>query len=136
MVDGAGDLVIRYKEDGQPVEIVYPEEGECSLAGSPSGVFKAAPAPNAARLFQNWMHSREADKALVDRAVRIRRIARPWRSPASAVADIKLMKEDRTVEKIGDEINALRADFQGVMRLTAELCHAPRRRGPSPRRLQ
>ena len=27
MVDGAGYLVIRYKEAGQPVEIVYPQEG-------------------------------------------------------------------------------------------------------------
>ena len=27
MVDGAGYLVIRYKEAGQPVDIVYPEEG-------------------------------------------------------------------------------------------------------------
>src|SRR3979490_1194317 len=65
MVDGAGYLVIRYKEDGQPVEIVYPEEGT-PLAGSPSAVFKAAPNPNAARLFQNWMHSREAQQILVD----------------------------------------------------------------------
>jgi len=47
MVDGAGYLVIRYKEAGQPVEIVYPEEGT-PLATSPSAVFKAAPNPNAA----------------------------------------------------------------------------------------
>ena len=62
MVDGAGYLVIRYKEEGQPVEIVYPEEGT-PLATGPSAVFKAAPNPNAARLFQNWMHSREAPAA-------------------------------------------------------------------------
>ena len=65
MVDGAGYLVIRYKEEGQPVEIVYPAEGT-PLATGPSAVFKAAPNPNAARLFQNWMHSREAQQILVD----------------------------------------------------------------------
>src|SRR5882672_11095253 len=66
MVDGAGYLVIRYKEDGQPLEIVYPEEGT-PLAASPSAVFKGAPNPNAARLFQNWMHSCEAQQIVVDR---------------------------------------------------------------------
>ena len=65
MVDGAGYLVIRYKEEGQPVEIVYPEEGT-PLATGPSVVFKGAPNPNAARLFQNWMHCREAQQFLVD----------------------------------------------------------------------
>ena len=34
MADGAGYLVIRYKEEGQPVEIVYPEEGT-PIAGRP-----------------------------------------------------------------------------------------------------
>ena len=55
MVDGAGYLVIRDKEAGQPVEVVYPAEGTPLVTG-PSAVFKAAPNPNAARLFQNWMH--------------------------------------------------------------------------------
>ena len=74
MVDGAGYLVIRYKEDGQPVDIIYPEEGT-PLATGPSAVFKAAPNPNAARLFQNWMHSREAQQFLVD-----------WRAPVFAAS--------------------------------------------------
>ena len=82
MVDGAGYLVIRYKEEGSPVEIVYPEEGT-PLATGPSVVFKGAPNPNAARLFQNWMHSREAP-AVPGRlgAAVFARTARPWRSRA------------------------------------------------------
>src|SRR4029079_10089575 len=64
MIDGAGYLVIRNKEQGQPVEIVYPAEGT-PLATGPSSVFKAAPNPNAARLFQNWMHSREAQQLIL-----------------------------------------------------------------------
>jgi iron(III) transport system substrate-binding protein len=36
MVDGAGYLVIRYKEAGQPVEIVYPEEGTPLATGQAS----------------------------------------------------------------------------------------------------
>jgi iron(III) transport system substrate-binding protein len=105
MVDGAGYLVIRYKEEGQPVEIVYPEEGT-PLAGSPSAVFKAAPNPNAARLFQNWMHSREAQQLLVDWARQYSPHRQTVEKPGiRKLADIKLMKEDpESVEKMGDEI--------------------------------
>jgi iron(III) transport system substrate-binding protein len=94
MVDGAGYLVIRYKEEGSPVEIVYPEEGT-PLATSPSVLFKNAPNPNAARLFQNWMHSREAQQYLVDWARQYSAHAETKEKPSvRALRDIKLMKED------------------------------------------
>jgi iron(III) transport system substrate-binding protein len=94
MVDGAGYLVIRNKEAGQPVEIVYPEEGT-PLATGPSAVFKAAPNPNAARLFQNWMHSREAQQLIVSDACQYSPHAQTMEKPGMRkLADIKLMKED------------------------------------------
>src|ERR1041384_6710356 len=63
MIDGAGYLVIRDKEAGKPVDVIYPAEGT-PVATSPSCVFKAAPNPNAARLFFNWMHGREGQQLL------------------------------------------------------------------------
>jgi iron(III) transport system substrate-binding protein len=94
MVDGAGYLVIRNKEAGQPVDIIYPEEGT-PLATSPSAVFKAAPNPNAARLFQNWMHSREGQQLVVDDARQYSPHAQTVEKPGiRKLADIKLMKED------------------------------------------
>lgn len=94
MVDGAGYLVIRYKEAGQPVEIVYPEEGT-PLATGPSAVFKGAPNPNAARLFQNWMHSREAQQLIVDDARQYSPHSQTVEKPGiRKLADINLMKED------------------------------------------
>ena len=94
MVDGAGYLVIRNKEAGQPVEIVYPEEGT-PLAGGPSVVFKAAPNPNAARLFQNWMHSREGQQMIVNDARQYSAHSQVEEKPGvRKLADIKLMKED------------------------------------------
>jgi iron(III) transport system substrate-binding protein len=94
MADGAGYLVIRYKEEGQPVEIVYPTEGT-PLAQGPSAVFRAAPNPNAAKLFYNWMHSREAQQFLVDWARQYsphnQTVEKPGVRP---LKDIKLMKED------------------------------------------
>ncbi len=94
MVDGAGYLVIRDKEAGRPVDIVYPEEGT-PLATSPSAVFKAAPNPNAARLFQSWMHSREGQQLLVDVARQYSPHPETIEKPGiRKLADIKLMKED------------------------------------------
>jgi iron(III) transport system substrate-binding protein len=105
MVDGAGYLVIRFKEAGQPVEIIYPEEGT-PLATGPSAVFKGAPHPNAARLFQNWMHSREAQQVLVDWARQYSPHKQTVEKPGiRKISEIKLMKEDpESVEKLGDEI--------------------------------
>jgi iron(III) transport system substrate-binding protein len=105
MVDGAGYLVVRNKEAGQPVEIVYPEEGT-PLATGPSAVLKAAPNPNAARLFQNWMHSREAQQVLVDWARQYSPHKQTVEKPGiRKLSDIKLMKEDpEGVEKTAEEI--------------------------------
>jgi iron(III) transport system substrate-binding protein len=105
MVDGAGYFIIRFKEAGQPVEIVYPTEGT-PLASGPSAVFKAAPNPNAARLFQNWMHSREAQQMLVDVARQYSAHGQTVEKPGvRPLKDIKLMKEDPAgVEKNADAI--------------------------------
>jgi iron(III) transport system substrate-binding protein len=107
MVDGAGYLVIRLKEDGQPVEVVYPQEGT-PVATSPSAVFKSAPNPNAARLFQNWMHSREAQQVLVDWARQYSPHAQTVEKPGvRPLKEIKLMKEEpEATEKASEEIKA------------------------------
>jgi iron(III) transport system substrate-binding protein len=105
MADGAGYLVIRNKEAGQPVEVVYPTEGT-PLATSPSAVFKDAPNPNAARLFQNWMHGREGQQILVDWARQYSPHKQTVEKPGvRKLSDVKLMKEDAEgVEKMGEEI--------------------------------
>jgi iron(III) transport system substrate-binding protein len=112
MVDGAGYLVIRYKEEGQPVEIVYPEEGT-PLAAGPSAVFNAAPNPNAARLFQNWMHSREAQQQIVDDACQYSAHRQTVDKPGiRKLSDIRLMKEDpEGVEKNAEEIKRRYAEI-------------------------
>jgi iron(III) transport system substrate-binding protein len=105
MFDGAGYLVIQYKERGDPVEVVYPTEGT-PVATSPSAVFKAAPNPNAARLFQNWMHSREGQQIVTDFARQYSAHKQVVEKPGvRKLADIKLMKEDvEGVEKGAEEI--------------------------------
>jgi len=115
MIDGAGYLVIQAKEKGEPVEIAYPAEGT-PLATSPSALFKAAPNPNAARLFYNWLHGREAQQILVDVARQYSPHAQTVEKPGvRRLADIKLMKEDpEGVEKTGEEVKARYAKIFGV----------------------
>jgi iron(III) transport system substrate-binding protein len=105
MIDGASYLVIRGKEAGKPVDIVYPSEGT-PVATSPSAVMKGAPNPNGARLFQNWMHSREGQQLLVDYARQYSPHAQTVEKPGvRPLAQIKLMAEDAEgVEKASDEI--------------------------------
>jgi iron(III) transport system substrate-binding protein len=47
------------------VEVVYAGEGT-PLIIAPSAVFKAAPSPNAARLFQSFLFSVEVQQGLID----------------------------------------------------------------------
>jgi iron(III) transport system substrate-binding protein len=105
MIDGAGYLVIRDKEAGKPVDVIYPAEGT-PVATAPSAVFKAAPNPNAARLFYSWMHGREGQQILVDWARQYSPHKQTVEKPGvRKLADIKLMKEDpEGVEKAADEI--------------------------------
>jgi iron(III) transport system substrate-binding protein len=105
MIDGAGYLVIRNKEAGQPVDVIYPSEGT-PVATSPSVVFKAAPNPNAARLFFSWMHGREGQQLLIDYARQYSAHKQAVEKPGvRKLSDIKLMKEDPAgVEKGAEEV--------------------------------
>ena len=107
MVDGADYIALLEKDKGAPIEVVYPAEG-APLINSPNAVFKAAPNPNAARLFQNWMYSGEGQQTLVDLSAQYvphgQTKPHPGRRPLS---EIKSMKDDpATVLTQADEIKA------------------------------
>jgi iron(III) transport system substrate-binding protein len=107
MADGNEYNIFQMKEAGRPVEPVYATEGSPLIIG-PNGVFKAAPHPNAARLFQSFSLSREAQQLIVDvgglRSVHSQAQDKPGRRP---LKDIKTMKDDAAaVEKEGEAIKA------------------------------
>ena len=107
MADGNEYNLFLLKESGQPVEIVYPTEGSPLIVG-PNGLFKNAPNPSAARLFQSWMFTVEAQQLMVDigglRSVHPLIKEKPGRRP---LRDIKTMKDDAAaVEKTSEEIKA------------------------------
>ncbi len=65
MADGNEYNMFIEKEKGTPVEIVYATEGSPLIVG-PNGLFKSAPNPNAARLFQSFCFSPEAQQLCID----------------------------------------------------------------------
>ena len=106
-VDGNEYNLFQIKESGGPVEPVYAAEGT-PLVIAPNGIFKNAPNPNAARLFQNFCFSPDCQQLIVD--VGGQRSLHPQvkeKAGRKAFKDIKTMKDDAAaVEKMGEEIKA------------------------------
>ncbi|HKS86303.1 MAG TPA: extracellular solute-binding protein [Pseudolabrys sp.] len=105
--DGVEYLILHEKESGQPVEPVYATEGTPIIVG-PNGMFKAAPNPNAARLFQNFCFTPECQQLCIDvgglRSVHPQAKEHAGRTPLS---QIKLMKDDpAAVLKNSEQIKA------------------------------
>src|ERR1700681_1963968 len=105
MADDNEYNVVRLKEAGQPVEPVYPAEGTPTISG-PTGIFLTAPHPNAARLFQAWLHTRQTQQFFIDFTAQYSVHAQVQAKPGRRkISDIKLMKEDAAgVEKMAEEI--------------------------------
>ncbi len=105
--DGNEYNIFQIKESGGPVEPVYATEGTPLVVG-PNGLFKDAPNPNAARLFQSFCFSGECQQLISDvggqRSVHPDVKEKAGRKPFK---EIKTMKEDAAgVEKMGEEIKA------------------------------
>jgi len=115
MADGLEYLLVLMKENGNPVEIVYPREGTPFLPGS-AAIADRAPHPNAARLLVSFLFSREAQQFMSDVGgmrsfhpdVRLKEGRKP-------IAEIKLMKSDpETQEKETETIKRKYAEYFGI----------------------
>jgi iron(III) transport system substrate-binding protein len=115
MADGNEYNLFQMKESGQPVEIVYPTEGAPLIIG-PNAIFKAAPNPNAARLFQNYSFSPEAQQLIIDvGGLRSMHPGTKEKAGRKPFKDIKTMKDDAAaVEKMSEEI---KARYQKIFRV-------------------
>jgi iron(III) transport system substrate-binding protein len=103
--DGNEYNLFQLKEAGQPVEPLYASEGTPLIVG-PNGLFKNAPNPNAARLFQSYCFSAECQQLVIDvgglRSVHPQAKEKAGRKPFK---EIKTLKDDAEgVEKHGEEI--------------------------------
>ena len=115
MADGNEYNMFIEKEKGIPVEIVYATEGSPLIVG-PNALFKNAPNPNAARLFQSFCFSPEAQQLCINvgglRSLHPLTKEKPGRKP---FGEIKKMKDDpAAVERLSEEIKARYSKLFGV----------------------
>lgn len=82
---------------GNPIGIVYPEDGTVLTVG-PSAVVASAPHPNAARLFMEWLLSRDYADACRDWSLE------PVRADAEPLPGMKPISEIKTVSLTAAEI--------------------------------
>jgi iron(III) transport system substrate-binding protein len=115
MADGNDYNLVLFKDQGKPVEVVYPAEGS-PLIIVPSGVFKDAPNPNAARLFQSFFFSREAQQMLVDEfAHRSFHAEVKPRAGQKPMSELKMLKSDPVAVQAASE--ELKAHYAKVFRV-------------------
>jgi iron(III) transport system substrate-binding protein len=107
MADGNDYNLVLARDQGKPVDVVYATEGS-PLIIVPSGIFRGAPNPSAARLFQSFFFSAETQQMLVDVFAHRSFHAQVKEKGAHIpLSDIKLLKADpAAVQAQSEEIKA------------------------------
>jgi iron(III) transport system substrate-binding protein len=105
MADGNEYNIFQLMETGKPVAPIYASEGSPLIVG-PTGMFKGAPNPNAAKLFCNFSFTPECQQLIVDdgglRSMHPQTKEKAGRKPWK---EVKTMKDDpAAVEKMSEEI--------------------------------
>jgi iron(III) transport system substrate-binding protein len=103
--DGNEYNILQLRDGGRPVEPVYATEGSPVIVG-PNGIFKGAPNPNAAKLFNSFCFTRQAQQLIIDvgglRSLHPQAMEKPNWIP---LKDIKTLKDDAAaVEQQGASI--------------------------------
>jgi len=113
--DGGEYLPLQMIEKGAPLALVYPAEGTPTIPGG-AGVMGDAPHPNAARVFANYLFSKDGQQLLVDMA-KMRSAHPDVKLPADMkpLAEIKTMQPDTAAqEKETAEIKKKYAEYFGL----------------------
>lgn len=78
-------------DKGNPIQVIYPTDGSVLCVG-PSAVMASAPHPNAARLFMNWMLSKEFAEICVEARITPARDDVPPKGGAKPLSEVKLLR--------------------------------------------
>lgn len=109
MADGGEYLLLLMKRHGDPVEVVYATEGTPLITG-PSGIMANAPNPNAARLFQAWSMTAEAQQLNIDVAgLRSCHPRTKDEAGTKPFSEIKLLREEANV--VADKADEIKAQY-------------------------
>jgi iron(III) transport system substrate-binding protein len=109
MADGNEYNIFQMKEAGRPVEPVYATEGSPLIVG-PNGIFRSSPNPNAAKLFQSFCFSRDAQQLIIDvgglRSLHPQTAEKPGRKP---LKEIQTMKDEPAA--VVEQADAIKAHY-------------------------
>jgi len=114
-VNGGDYTFYQAKKKGNPVEIVFPKEG-VPLVVSPSAITSFAPHPNAARLFTDFIFTRDVQQVLADtEGLYTGHPGVKYGSDRPKLQDLKLLSVDpEELEKRNEEIKSRFVEFFGA----------------------
>jgi iron(III) transport system substrate-binding protein len=113
--DGGDYTFYQVKKKGNPVEIVFPKEG-VPLVVSPSAITSFAPHPNAAKLFTDFIFSRELQQVLADsEGLYTGHPDVKYPADRPKLSELKLLRvEPEELEKRNEEIKTRFVEFFGA----------------------
>lgn len=108
----AMSIALQSAAHGNPIGLVFPDDGSLLCVG-PSAILAAAPHPNAARLFQEWMLSTDYSQACVDNFMMPVRTDAPALKGGKSQTDTKIwtMTTAEIAKGIPEVIEAWRDTF-------------------------
>ncbi len=114
-VNGGDYSFYQVKKKGNPVEVVFPKEG-VPLVVSPSAITVFAPHPNAARLFTDFIFSRELQQVLADsEGLYTGHPDVKYPPDRPKLSELKLLRvEPEELEKRNEEIKTRFVEFFGA----------------------
>ncbi len=111
---GPSATTLQSRDKGNPLALVYPEDGAILMV-SPTSILKNAPAPNAAKLFEEYLLGRECNEIMVKlREDSVNKHVKPLPG-ARSVAEIKTIRPSYDeVEKGIPEVKELFRETFGI----------------------
>ena len=106
--------IYRAAKRGQPIEIVFPEEGT-PFVSSANAVLAKAPHPAAARFFTDWLFAKEAQQILADDGLYVPNDEVAYPKDKRPLKDLKLLPAPpEEIHKRSDEIKDKFRELFGV----------------------
>jgi iron(III) transport system substrate-binding protein len=111
---GPSATTLESRAKGNPLAVVYPEDGAVLMV-SASGILKNAPAPNAAKLFMEYLLSREGNEVMVQQHQDpVNKHVKPM-AGAKSIADVKTIRPTPIeIEKGIPEVKELFRETFGI----------------------
>jgi len=99
---------------GNPIEIVFPEDG-APLVTSANAILAKAPHPNAAKVFTDFLFDKDGQQVLADDGLYVPNEAVTYPKDRRPLKDLKLIKVDpEEIQKRDDEVKKKFRELFGV----------------------